>query len=72
MINPMTPDHCGCPECVKDRELLALMREIMPLLVVLARAQSVAAVTVSRKWQEGQGETLFRKIVNKQKEYAPE
>jgi len=67
-----TIEHCDCDECRRDRDLLLLMREIMPLLIILARAQSVAAVTVARKWEAGSGETLFRRVLNGQKEYQPE
>lgn len=54
--------HCDCPECQKDRELLKELRELLPLLVFMARAQAVASTTISNKWRELEGETTFRRI----------
>ena len=61
------PTHCNCPECQKDRELLAMMREIMPLLIIFARSYAVASTTISNKWKDLEGETKFRMVLDKQK-----
>lgn len=53
-------NHCNCEQCQKDRELLDMVKEVLPLLLVVARAQAMAATTVSNKWKEGEGETKFR------------
>ena len=57
--------HCDCPECIRDRELLKTMRELLPLLLIMARAQAVASTTMSNKWRELEGETVFRKLNQK-------
>jgi hypothetical protein len=59
--------HCDCEQCKQDRELIELVREFMPLFMAIVRAQAMAAQTVSNKWRDGQGETAFRKMHEKQK-----
>lgn len=58
----MNNNHCDCPECQKDRELLRMMREYLPLLMMIARAQATASQTVANKWRDLEGETKFRKV----------
>jgi hypothetical protein len=60
--------HCNCDDCKHDRELLASVRELLPLLLAIARAQAMAAQTVANKWRDGEGETAFRKM-NEQKKH---
>lgn len=59
--------HCNCPECTRDRELLESMRELLPLLMMLARAEVQAATTISKKWKELGGEASFREMIEKRK-----
>ena len=59
--------HCDCDECKRNRELLEMMREFMPLLVAITRSQALASTTVSNKWRELEGETAFRKMLEKRK-----
>ncbi len=57
--------HCDCEQCKRDRELLEQVREFIPIFMAVMRAQAMAAQTVSNKWREGQGETMFRKMNEK-------
>ena len=59
--------HCDCPDCTRDRELLESMRELLPLLLAIARAQAMTAITVSNKWRDMEGETAFRKMNEKKR-----
>lgn len=63
----MTHVHCDCAECKRDRELLDSIRDLLPLLVVMARAQAMASTTMSNKWRELEGETVFRKVTEGRK-----
>lgn len=54
--------HCDCQECQKDRELLKEIRDLLPLLVFMARAQAVASTTMANKWRDMQGESVFRRM----------
>lgn len=61
------PTHCNCPECARDRELLLMMREMLPMLIMFARSYAMASTTISNKWRELEGETKFRMVVGRQK-----
>lgn len=63
----MEHTHCDCPECKKDRELLAMMREMLPMLIIFARSYAMASTTISNKWRDLEGETKFRMVIDKQK-----
>lgn len=43
------------------------MRELLPLLMMLARAEVQAATTISKKWKELGGEASFREMIEKRK-----
>lgn len=61
------PTHCTCPECEKNRELLSMMREMLPMLIIFARSYAMASTTVSNKWRDLEGESKFRMVVDRQK-----
>ena len=63
----MEHTHCDCPECQKDRELLSMMREMLPMLIIFARSYAMASTTISNKWKDLEGETKFRMVIDKQK-----
>ena len=63
----MEHTHCDCPECQKDRELLAMMHEMLPMLIIFARSYAMASTTISNKWKDLEGETKFRMVIDKQK-----
>lgn len=63
-------EHCNCEQCQHDRELLNNLRDVLPLLMAVLRAQAMAATTVSNKWKELEGETEFRKMIEKKKSEA--
>lgn len=54
--------HCDCADCQKDRKLLKTVRELLPLLLFMARAQAVASTTTANKWRELEGESIFRRM----------
>ena len=55
-------NHCDCDACKRDRELLEMVREFLPLLMILARAQASASINVSHKWRDLDGEGMFKKL----------
>lgn len=63
--------HCDCEECKRNRELLEMMSEFMPLFLAIVRAQAMASQTVANKWREGQGETMFRKANERKDDITP-
>ncbi len=52
-------------ELARLDELENMLRELMRILLPIARAQAMAATTVSNKWRELEGETFFRKMNEK-------
>jgi hypothetical protein len=63
-------NHCTCPDCTRDRELLNSVRELLPLILAVTRAQAMASTTISNKWKEMEGETEFRRMIEKRKTEA--
>ena len=55
-------NHCDCDACKRDRELMEMVREFLPLLVILARAQASASINISHKWRDLDGEGMFKKL----------
>ena len=59
--------HCPCDDCKRDRELLESMRELLPLLLFMARAQVQTGTTIANKWKELDGEIAFREMADRKK-----